>query len=51
MNNQVGMIVVIAVVVVALLFVFRGCKQIDIKQRSNDDRTEVSFEVKKDRRY
>ncbi len=49
MNNQAGTIVVIAVIIIALLLVFRGCKQIDIKQRSTDDKTEVSFEVKKDR--
>lgn len=51
MNNSIGTIVVIVIAVVILLFVLRGCKQIEIRQKSNDDRTQISLEVKKDRAY
>ena len=49
MKNQSGSIVVIVIVIILLFVVFRGCKQVNIKQKGNDTKTEFSVEVKKER--
>lgn len=48
MNNYLGTIVALVVAAVILLFVLRGCKQIELRQKSTDDKTQISLEVKKD---
>jgi hypothetical protein len=48
-NNQITTIVILVAIIVVLLLVFRGCKQIDLKQKSTDTKTEISLEIQKEK--
>ena len=52
MNNQLKTIVVVGGVVIVLLLLFRGCertKEIELKQKTNDEKTKISLEIKRDK--
>lgn len=53
MKNQYLIIPLVLILIIGLLFV-RGCqrtKEIEIKQKSSDEKTKISLEVKKQPQY
>jgi ABC-type nickel/cobalt efflux system permease component RcnA len=47
MNSSTNTLVILVVLAIALIFVFRGCKQMDIHQRSDDNKASLTVEMDK----
>jgi hypothetical protein len=47
MNSSTNTLIVLAVIAIALIFMFRGCKQMDVHQRSDSNKSTLTVEMDK----